>query len=408
MTPETEAERRRAFRALLRNPLLQATGETAEEFTLVRRHSEWLKNWLSKFPAWSLHLDKDVARLRKIPADLLDETRPAIDRTTGTTFTRRRYAMLCFALAALERMDRQTTLGQVAQAIIQFIASDRNLQSAGLVFDVGNHDQRRDLVHAVRLLMDLGVLSKLDGDERQFQTRNDSADVLYDINRAVLAAILNVSRSASSVEAMPGAVGGSLTERAAKLTEESRSGTDEAPSHRIRSRLVRALLDDPILYFEDLSEEERIYFGEHRGYLLRQICEATGLVAEVRREGVALVDDDDFLTDVKLPEQGMDGHVSLLLVQWFAECAKPGVKAAIPLLAVEEHVQTLIQIHGGEWRKEVREAGAESRLTQDALTRLRALRLIRLTADGVVPLAAAARYAAERKDKYAVADRSYS
>ena len=119
MTPETEAERRRAFRALLRNPLLQATGETAEEFTLVRRHSEWLKNWLSKFPAWSLHLDKDVARLRKIPADLLDETRPAIDRTTGTTFTRRRYAMLCFALAALERMDRQTTLGQVAQAIME-------------------------------------------------------------------------------------------------------------------------------------------------------------------------------------------------------------------------------------------------------------------------------------------------
>jgi uncharacterized protein (TIGR02678 family) len=319
MTPETEAERRRAFRALLRNPLLQATGETAEEFTLVRRHSEWLKNWLSKFPAWSLHLNKDVARLCKIPADLLDGTRPAIDRTTGTTFTRRRYAMLCFALAALERMDRQTTLGQVAQAIMQFIAADRNLQSASLVFDVGNHDQRRDLVHAVRLLMDLGVLSKLDGDERQFQTKNDSADVLYDINRAVLAAILNVSRSASSVEAMRGAVGGSLAERAAKLTEESRSGTDETPGHRIRSRLVRALLDDPILYFEDLTEEERIYFEEHRGYLLRQICEATGLVAEVRREGVALVDDDDFLTDVKLPDQGMEGHVSLLLVQWFAE-----------------------------------------------------------------------------------------
>ena len=119
MTPETEAERRRAFRALLRNPLLQATGEKAEEFTLVRRHSEWLKNWLSKFPAWSLHLNKDVARLCKIPADLLDGTRPAIDRTTGTTFTRRRYAMLCFALAALERMDRQTTLGQVAQAIMR-------------------------------------------------------------------------------------------------------------------------------------------------------------------------------------------------------------------------------------------------------------------------------------------------
>src|ERR1051325_3469074 len=56
--PEIETERRRACRALLRSPLLLAAGETAEEYILVRRHSEWLKHWFSRFPAWSLELDK--------------------------------------------------------------------------------------------------------------------------------------------------------------------------------------------------------------------------------------------------------------------------------------------------------------------------------------------------------------
>ena len=106
---ETDVERRRALRALLRDPLLPAAGETAAAYSLVRRHCEWLRQWLARFPAWSLHIDREMARLRKFPADHIDETRPAVDRS-GTSFTKRRYALLCLALAALEKFDRQTTL----------------------------------------------------------------------------------------------------------------------------------------------------------------------------------------------------------------------------------------------------------------------------------------------------------
>src|SRR5262249_27451312 len=122
--------------------------------------------------------------------------------------------------------------------------------------------------------------------------------------------------------------------------------------------------------------------------------DATGLVAEVRREGIAMVDDTGDLTDVKLPEEGTDGHLSLLLAQWLAECARnvPGKRVPFPL--VEEHVGSLIQIYGSRWRKDVREPGAEVRLIEEALLRLRALRLIRISNDGVLPLAACARYAA--------------
>jgi len=399
--PEVEVQRRRAFRALLRNPLLPATGETADEYILIRRHAKWLKQWLARFPDWTLHIDGDVARLRKIPADLLDETRPAIDRISGTTFTKRRYVLLCLALAALEQADRQTTLDQVAQAITKFAAADRDIQAAGLFFDPWNYDQRRDLVHAVRFLVNMGVLRRLDGEERQFQDGMNSSDVLYDINSHVLAATLQGSLSPSMIEntdrqsiRSKTSRGGAFAERAAKLSHQPIPATEEERCQWIRSRLVRALLDDPVLYFQDLNDEERKYLEKHRGYLLREIGIATGLIAEVRREGIAMVDEVGDLSDQLALNQGMDDHLSLLLVQWLAECSRSGAGVFIPLSKVEERVRELIHVHGSEFYNDGCETGAEIRLTEDALLRLQALRLIQLTAGGVVPLAASGRFAA--------------
>jgi len=305
---EVEVERRFALRALLRTPLLSATGETAEQYVLVRRHSEWLKQWLAKFPDWSLHIGGELARLRKTPAELMDDTRPAIDRGSGATFTKQRYTLLCLALAALEQLDRQTTLGQLAQRIMELIAVDRDLQTAGVFFDSANYDQRRDLVHAVRFLVDSGILRKIDGDERQFRDR-DSEDALYDINRHFLAEILQGKHSPSSIEmATQRSRGNVLAERAAMLNDDRMPASEEARRQRTRSRLVRTLLDDPVLYFDDLNDDERNYLDRNRGSLLREICEATGLIAEVRREGIALVDDAGDLTDVKLPDQDSESQ----------------------------------------------------------------------------------------------------
>ena len=265
MTGALEAERRRALRMLLRRPLLPASGETGEEYSLIRRHSAWLKDWLTKFPAWSFHVDKEVARLRKLPPDLLDETRPAVDPISGTTFSRRRYALLCLALAALEQSDRQAMISQIAQTIIEFATADPALAAAGLFFDMGNYDQRRDLLHAVRLLMDTGVLRRIEGDEAQFLNRSGTScqDVLYEINQPILRAILNVSRSASALEATQSGKGDSLEERVSRLIDDPIPESEDARGQRIRARLVRALLDDPVLYFQDLNDEERIYLQQH-------------------------------------------------------------------------------------------------------------------------------------------------
>jgi uncharacterized protein (TIGR02678 family) len=208
--------------------------------------------------------------------------------------------------------------------------------------------------------MDAGILRRLDGDERQFLDRSGASDALYEIHRPTLGAMLNLSRSPSAVES------------AADLVEET----------EVRTRLIRALLDDPVVYFHDLTEREWNYLEEHRAYLLRQVSDATGMVAEIRREGIAMVDDAGGLTDVNLPEETKDGHIALMLVRWFAESARTYPGTAIPVSAIEEYV-----------RRKAPES--ETWLTQDAFLRLRGLRLIQSTDAGVVPLPACARYAAD-------------
>ena len=283
-SPEVQAERRRGLRALLRNPLLPAIGETAVEYSLVRSHSAWIKHWFATFPGWNVHIDVEAARLRKTPPDLADETRPAIDATSGSSFSRRRYALLCLALSALEKSERQTTLGKIAQTIMELVAADRGLEAAGLVFDISSHDQRRDLVHAVRFLLKRGLLRRVHGDEQEFLNRTGASDVLYEINRSILAVMLNSSRSPSALEAtaqvsMADSVRSapySVEERGTWIIEDPPPATEDARDRQIRSHLVRILLDDPILYFRELSSEELAYLERQRGYLLRQIREATG------------------------------------------------------------------------------------------------------------------------------------
>jgi len=381
----TMEERQRAVRALLRSPLITAAGPHAAEFVLVRRHADWLRKWFAQNPGWSLHLDAELARLRKVPARLDDPTRPARDAKTGLAFSRRRYVLLCLFLAALEQSDRQNTLGRLADKVIELVHADPALAEAGIRFDLGTHDQRRDLVQVARLLLDLQVLRRVHGDEEQYLS--DRGDVLYTIHRPVLTAILNVRRGPSTVEA------GDFHERLAAIVEEASPDTDEGRNRRIRSRLARWLLDDPVMYYDHLNAEELGYLASQRGHMLREIEEATGLVPEVRAEGVALVDDRGDLTDAGLPEEGTDGHIALLLAEFLGQRARRNGSATVGYAVLQRHLSELMAEHRSHWRKAATEPGAEVEMVEQTVELFEALRLVRRTEDGVQPLAAIARYA---------------
>lgn len=389
-------ERRQALRALLRRPLLSAAGAPSAEFGLVRRHAAWLREWLARHPGWTLQIDSETARLRKTPADLADATRPAREPGAGTPFSRRRYVILCLALAALERADRQTTLGRLADAVVAFASADPALAAAGMSFTLTGQDQRRDVVHVMRFLLDLRVLVRVHGDEQQYLAGR--GDVLYNVNRPALAAMLNVRRGPSTIDDP------ALDRRLEALVDEPTPDTDDGRNRRLRSRLTRRLLDDPIVYYDALTDAERAYLSSQRAFVVGQIEEATGLVPEIRREGIAMVDEPGDLTDLGLPEEGTEGHLTLLLAEHLAGCARRDGPVAVGHAALRRHVADLIARYRAYWRKDVSEAGAEIALTAQTIERLEALRLVRRTDDGVVPLPALGRYALDPGTDVVTAD----
>lgn len=372
------AEYARAARALLRRPVLRAHGPDAEYVVLVRRHASELRAWFDRNTGWRLVVDSEVARLVKTVADTTDTTHPARDPRSRAPFTRRRYVLLCLALAALDRADAQVTLGRLAEQIV-LAAADPDLAATGIAFTLDRREERTDLVSVVRLLLDLGVLARVAGDEEAFV--RDDGDALYDVERRVLSSLLATPRGPSTVDAT------GLDERLAALTAELPPTTDDLRNQQIRRRLTRRLLDEPVLYHSDLDEAELAYLTSQRHAITSRITELTGLVAEVRAEGIAMVDPLDDLTDVRMPESGTDGHATLLLAEYLT------ARGPLPLDALHAHLRKKGVEHASFWRKNATAGGAEVELAATAIARLEALRLVERVGEVVHPRPALARYA---------------
>jgi uncharacterized protein (TIGR02678 family) len=153
------------------------------------------------------------------------------------------------------------------------------------------------------------------------------------------------------------------------------------------------LLDDPVVYLDELDAAERSYFINQRGLMAARLAEATGLVAEQRAEGTALVDEAAELSDVALPAEGTEAHITLLLAEHLAGRLRSGQAVAWTMAELTEFVAQARERHGRYWRKSAREAGSEHELAHVAVTRLLQLKLLRRDgADRVVAQPAIARY----------------
>lgn len=376
-----ERDLMRATRALLRRPLLRA-GADPDAFRLVRRHATELRSWFDQNTGWRLHVDGELARLFKVAEPDTGGTHPARDPRSRLAFTRRRYVLLCLALAVLERADAQITLGRLAEGVI-VAAGEERLASAGVTFELSGREERGDLVAVVRVLLELGVLTRVAGEEDAFV--REAGDVLYDVQRRVLAVLISAPRGPSTIAAHD------VADRLRELTAEAEPVSDELRARAIRHRLTRRLLDDPAVYYEELSEAELAYLTSQRPALIRRIVERTGLVAEIRGEGIAMVDPHDELTDVRMPEVGTDGHVALLIAEYLS--ARPDDHGnGCPTGELHALVRRLAREHEAYWRRSTRDPRAEVALVSHALQRLEALRLLRRAGEAVHPLPALARF----------------
>jgi uncharacterized protein (TIGR02678 family) len=372
-----QAERRDAARLLLAHPLVIASGEHAETFGLIRRHAEWLVAQFSQLLGYRLVVQAGFARLYK--AGLGPGCGHRLTRPSGSPFTPRTYAYLALVLSVLVTAPEQMLLSQLV-ARVRAAAADAGLR----VEDPDAPAERRALAAALRQLVAWRAISETDGSVGSYAD-DAGAEALVTIDRELVRHL----------------VAGPLAQAtgADDLIERGASPGHGGPRVSVRRRLV----ETPVVYLDDLSEVEWGWLRANQRREARTLSELLDLVAEVRAEGVALLDRRDELSDRRFPDAGTVAQAALLLLDALVERLRPGDAGApaaagrplagvpIPDGLVGEILADLCGRHAAHWSGRYLED--LPRLERDVIDLLASMRLVAPAGQArLALLAAAARY----------------
>ncbi len=383
----------RGIRQLLATPLLSERG-APEAFDLVRRRQEPIRKWFDYYCGWTLTVEPRLgyARLVKVRV-ATDASRPALRRRSGRApFDRRRYVLLCVTAAELLTVP-VTTIGLLADRVTHATSADEVVTT----FDTASRAERMAFVDVLRSLESYGVLDVADGATESF-VESASAKVLYQVDATLLLRLLAAPVGPSQLAVPMEQVALRFDELLAAVSRERRYGLSSgrhgstAPASDVQRNLwlrhsvFRRLVDDPVLYFADLSADERAYLASPTGrQLLRRAAEQGGFMLEERAEGILLVDVEGISSDTRFPDDGGSAKVAALLLLDSMDG---------PATVEQLHIEAgRLLARFPRWAKSYRGEDGVAELTTDALAVLTAFDLVRISAGVVAPQPAAARYA---------------
>ncbi|MFD4461798.1 TIGR02678 family protein [Nocardia sp. NPDC058480] len=284
----------RAARVMLANHLVTRVYPDRIALPLIRRWATELREDLAELFGYRLEVTETTARLYPVH-DRLDDARPARS-VNDRVFDRRRYAYLSLALAALGRAGDQITLSELAEHVADYAS-----RIEGLDLSTERAADRDAFVDAVGWLGARGALTLADGDAGGWASDPEAGEALYDIDRPVVFALFRPPRALQHLHSVRGLL----------ADDSEQASPDQA------RRVRRALVERPVVYLEELSEAERVLLGQDR--LVGEVEYCTGLRAERRAEGVALIDTSGRLSDTRFPGTGTLAQVALLLIGEIAD-----------------------------------------------------------------------------------------
>jgi uncharacterized protein (TIGR02678 family) len=392
LASDLAAERSRAIRRLLRNPLFDVDVDS-EGFHEIVRHHDWLVRWFDDTCGWQLVVDVGAgfARLSKrARAGRIDTSRP-LQRSRGARqpYDRRRYQILCLACAELVQHP-VTTIGMLARAI----AVD-----AGL--DTSRHRERVALVDVLRTLMEWSALRTTAGELDDFVASEEANALLHaDTTRLQLMLVTTVAPSSLPDDTGPGAAVVLLgaEPRYGRGTAGSPSVVEEDDTRRlrrVRHMLGRRLVDDPVTHFDELDHDELEYLDNPAGrQWFRARASEAGFELEERADGLLAVDPEALATDLRFPGPHGNAHqLALLLAD--ALVGPPSADrqpTELSSTAIDAVVDAVFERHP-KWARSQRDAEGRRALAADAVDLLAAFGLARRTpAGGLVARPAIARY----------------
>jgi uncharacterized protein (TIGR02678 family) len=383
----------KGIRIMLASPLVNERG-APESFDVVRRRRDPIKKWFDYYCGWALVVEPRLgyARLAKVRT-MADASRPPRRHRSGRApFDRRRYVLLCVAAAELLNVP-VTTVGLLADRVTRATTTDPVLVD----FDTSARGERMAFVDALRMLEHLGAIEVLDGATESFVDSKE-AKVLYRVDATLLMRLLAAPTGVSQLAVPTGEVPARFDELLSAVSRERRYGAaaEHSPGAPpvsevqrnlwLRHSIFRRLADDPVVYFDDLTEDERGYLNSPTGrQLLRRAAEDGGFLLEERAEGVLFVDPDGIATDSRFPEDGNNAKVAALLLLDDIGSVTTTEQLRVAAAALLARFPT--------WAKGYRGDTGTHALVTDALEVLRGFGLVRVADGRVYLLPAAARYA---------------
>ena len=357
--PRRELDLRAAARHLVAHPLVLADSDP-DTFRLVRRYEHELDRWFTQRFGYRLEVTADTARLFK--STVVVERR--VLRTAadpGRPFSVREYTMLALALAAVAAGPSVISLRDLLHEI-RSAATDAGVSVTEATAD------RRALVAALKWMIRHGAASEAHDRIDRYAT-DSGADAVLRIrpDRVALLPLPALARS-ETVE--------DLLDRSDRRQSSSRAW--------MRS----ALLEEPVLYRSDLSDDEWTELRRRLGEESDIFNEMFGLRLEARAEGVAAIDPEDGLTDSRFPRGGTVAHAALLLINRLTASDSPSVARC----EIVENVASLAEEHGRYWSQL---ADDPESLTNAALELLQDHRLTDTRGETVWLQPAAWRYTAD-------------
>ncbi|MDT7787404.1 MAG: hypothetical protein QOF58_5823 [Pseudonocardiales bacterium] len=337
----------RGVRLLLARPLLSAANDP-DGFDLVRRRREPIVKWFDYYCGWRVTVEPRAgyARLFKTTQNP-DRTRPA------PGFDRRRYILLCLTCAEL--LTATTTSVDALAKSVQQAATLENLPP----FDPTRRADRSAFADVLNYLQQQGAT-----EINETEIRSDPV---------VITRLLAAPTAPSTVDTIE------------DLTKETRY----AQAHRSlwqRHSTMRRLIDDPVVYKEDLTEGQRSFLSSPTGRKIVQTgIGLAGCTLEERAEGYLVVDADAIATDTRFPDD--DSHAKVAALLLLDRLAKGPARQED---LVEEARELLTRFRN--WAKAYQSDGGAGRLAADGLALLEAFGLARTENGTVRRLPAAARY----------------
>lgn len=368
------AEPRQAARALLMTPVLGA--ESGQTLSVVRKHRAELAKLFADELGYRLDASRPtVIRLAKSLGP--GHTPRGLTARSGRRFERRRYALVCLVLGVLEREGERTTAARLFREV-----TTRASEIEGLDFSADAAADRRAFIQAVQAVVDLGVLDLAEGDEERFARAQEGGDALYRVDRDRLGLLPAV--------VMPP----SLADSPSAVLAEPYPDTEEGRVRRRRHRVMRALVEQPVVYTGELETDEEEYLTRQRARIERVLEDRFGLILEVREEGWVAVDVDAELTDMRWPDYGTAETAALRLCDELRARRLRGDLAPWSEGDVVSFVSGLAAEYAGYWRRDTSDEAGAAALADEAIAILEALRLVYKVDGSLVARPAAGRFAA--------------